>query len=75
MPDMPVTMLEKSALEQLEAQIHELLLAYQHLKLENSQLRKKESTFLSEYQQLLSKNQTAAEKIRQILERLQAMEK
>lgn len=62
-------------LERLEAQLNELLLAYQHLELENTVLRKKESSLSEECQLLLSKNKIAAEKVQQLLERLQSLEK
>jgi uncharacterized protein (TIGR02449 family) len=64
-----------TTLDGLEAQINELLLAYQHLQLENTALRKKESSLSDECQQLLHKNQTAAKKVQQLLDRLQTLEK
>ena len=62
-------------LERLEAQLNELLLAYQHLELENTVLRKKEGNLSETCQLLLNKNKTAAEKVQQLLERLQTLEK
>ena len=67
--------METTILERLEAQINELLLAYQHLELEHTVLRKKESSLLNEHQLLLSKNKTVTEKVEQLLERLQTLEK